>query len=825
MGGFDAVALVSGGKDSVMAAMMAESYGHRVVALANLLPADVAVEELDSHCFQTVGHRAVAAYGELTGLPLFRRRLRGSSKHTEMTYEIGSSTSAGDEVEDLRALLAAVVQKMPTVRAVTAGAILSDYQRLRVEAVCADLGLVSLAYLWRQPQPLMLETMCASDVDAILVKVAAMGLTPAKHLGRSLAEMRPTLYRIEREFGSHCCGEGGEFETLTLDCPFFRRARLVIRPDGAPPPEIVVTSPDPYAPSGHLAVERYAVALKTRPAAVRGAQPRAPGPPGAAPGAGGNDAADDAADDGDAGEVSRAGEVIDVESPAPPPRATRRDAAAAAAAAAASGTTTGAPLVRAFGGSAAPVVHVSASVPAANPTDAACAAAASAEAGLHAVEARLGALGLDWSEVDAVQLYVDDMSHFAAVNAAYVRVVPTHSPPARACVELRLPAGVPAAVEAIAATRAGTGPASRRSLHVQSLSCWAPACIGPYGQAVSHLGVARLAGCIAMDPATLDMVGAGKGADGGAHGGADALAADARTQARRAWRSAAAVCRAVGGSLPRDVAAVTVFSSARGGAAAARASDEAFEEILAGEPWQMRVDVPGGPHAAEAGVPPGRTFDDEDDDGDGDGDGDGDESSGVEPRRQSWRPLVTNVRVPRLPKDALVEVQPILLDRDGPGVPAPDQDDAPGSDSASDGDGDGDGDGRGVVAWNESDPGGSRCESLHRPGRFCCAHVAVPAGKVNEASVGWAVSALSSALTRAGLAWARAGTARGYVTLEEGRGSEETAAAVDRALAAAARVDGGEGGTWECALVPVLAASACGVEDAGLVLELWAATA
>ena len=58
----------------------------------------------------------------------------------------------GDEVEDLRALLAAVVREMPNVKAVTSGAILSDYQRLRVEAVCADLGLVSLAYLWRQPQ-------------------------------------------------------------------------------------------------------------------------------------------------------------------------------------------------------------------------------------------------------------------------------------------------------------------------------------------------------------------------------------------------------------------------------------------------------------------------------------------------------------------------------------------------------------------------------------------------------------------------------------------------------------------------------------------------
>ena len=246
------------------------------------------------------------------------------------------------------------------------------------------------------------------------------------------------------------------------------------------------------------------------------------------------------------------------------------------------------------------------------------------------------------------------------------------------------------------------------------------------------------------------------------------------------------VCRAVGGSLPRDVAAAVVFSSARGGAAAARASDEAFAEILAGEPWQMRVDVPGGPLAAEAGVPPGRTFDDDDGDvGAGDEDGDGDEFSGAEPRRHPWRPLVTHVRVPRLPKDALVEVQPILLDRDGPGVPAPDRDDASGSDSDSGAIGDGDA--RGVAGANESGPGGSRCESLHRPGRFCCAHVAVPSGKVDEVSVGWAVSALSSALTRAGLTWAHAGTARGYVERGE-RFGRETAATVDRALAAVARV-------------------------------------
>jgi diphthine-ammonia ligase len=45
----------------------------------------------------------------------------------------------------------------PDIEAVASGAIASDYQRLRVEDVCARLGLVSLAYLWHRPQEELLE--------------------------------------------------------------------------------------------------------------------------------------------------------------------------------------------------------------------------------------------------------------------------------------------------------------------------------------------------------------------------------------------------------------------------------------------------------------------------------------------------------------------------------------------------------------------------------------------------------------------------------------------------------------------------------------------
>ncbi len=54
----------------------------QVVALGNLLPENVATDELDSWMFQTVGHTLVEAYAAATGLPLLRRRIRGASRHT-----------------------------------------------------------------------------------------------------------------------------------------------------------------------------------------------------------------------------------------------------------------------------------------------------------------------------------------------------------------------------------------------------------------------------------------------------------------------------------------------------------------------------------------------------------------------------------------------------------------------------------------------------------------------------------------------------------------------------------------------------------------------
>lgn len=86
----------------------------------------------------------------------------------------------------------------PDVKGVSVGAILSNYQRVRVEHVCQRLSLIPLSYLWQRDQAELLSEMIAAGMEAILIKVAGIGLT-IKHLGKTLTEMQPTLTTLVGE--------------------------------------------------------------------------------------------------------------------------------------------------------------------------------------------------------------------------------------------------------------------------------------------------------------------------------------------------------------------------------------------------------------------------------------------------------------------------------------------------------------------------------------------------------------------------------------------------------------------------------------------------
>lgn len=218
------VALVSGGKDSCFNILHCLSNGHELIALANLHPRLSATsDEIDSFMYQTVGFNVLTQYQECIGVPMYRQEILGSSKNVDLQYE----KTLDDETEDLYRLLTTVKQNHPDIEAVSVGAILSTYQRIRVEHVCQRLGLVSLSYLWQRDQDSLMQEMCqpTTEMDARILKVAAYGLSK-QHLGLKLSEIYPTLLKLNKQFEVHICGEGGEFETIVLDAPFFVKKKI-----------------------------------------------------------------------------------------------------------------------------------------------------------------------------------------------------------------------------------------------------------------------------------------------------------------------------------------------------------------------------------------------------------------------------------------------------------------------------------------------------------------------------------------------------------------------------------------------------------------------
>jgi len=108
------------------------------------------------------------------------------------------------------------------------------------------------------------------------------------------------------------------------------------------------------------------------------------------------------------------------------------------------------------------------------------------------------------SDLAFVCMYVSDMSNFATANSVYKKNFGVN-PPSRICVEINLPEPYLVMIECLGSTKK-----KRSCLHVQSISCWAPACIGPYSQATTLDHIVHLAGQIGLDPATMELVGRGK---------------------------------------------------------------------------------------------------------------------------------------------------------------------------------------------------------------------------------------------------------------------------------------------------------------------------
>lgn len=102
---------------------------------------------------------------------------------------------------------------------------------------------------------------------------------------------------------------------------------------------------------------------------------------------------------------------------------------------------------------------------------------------LRKIESELLGRGCGWKNVLYIHLYLADMNEFALANETYVSFITQEKcpfgVPSRSTVELPLQQVRlgNAYIEVLVANDQ-----TKRVLHVQSISSWAPSCIGPYSQ-------------------------------------------------------------------------------------------------------------------------------------------------------------------------------------------------------------------------------------------------------------------------------------------------------------------------------------------------------
>jgi len=195
--------LVTGGKDSALALYRALKQDFEVKHLVTMIP-----QREDSWMFHSVNIHLTDLFAEAVGIPLVKSETTGIK---EM------------ELKDLKELLATL-----DIEGVVSGAILSNYQKERIDRICRELGLESIAPLWHENPMNLLKEMISLDFEAIIVGVYAYGFDES-WLGKGIDSATISdLARLNTEYQVSLVGEGGEYETLVLDASFFtKRIRLL----------------------------------------------------------------------------------------------------------------------------------------------------------------------------------------------------------------------------------------------------------------------------------------------------------------------------------------------------------------------------------------------------------------------------------------------------------------------------------------------------------------------------------------------------------------------------------------------------------------------
>src|SRR3989344_5506944 len=194
-------ALISGGKDSLMALLLAKRKGHRPVVLISIKPL-----KDDSYMFHYPNIDLVKKQAKVMNLPLiFKKTL--AKKETELL--------------DLKKAIQEAIKKY-NIKGLVSGALYSNYQLKRINKICKELKIKSITPLLHINPEKYLKDLIKNKFEIIITGIAADGLN-ISYLGRKLDNsLIKDLKNLNKKYNIHLAGEGGEYESFVLNCPLFK---------------------------------------------------------------------------------------------------------------------------------------------------------------------------------------------------------------------------------------------------------------------------------------------------------------------------------------------------------------------------------------------------------------------------------------------------------------------------------------------------------------------------------------------------------------------------------------------------------------------------
>ena len=200
--------LFSGGKDSTYSIYKAKQEGHKIQCLITILPLS---DESKLLHFPNI---------EITKL---------QSKCMSIPQLYIKSESNETEIEE--SLLDEVLKKAKSeygVDGLVHGGILSEFQKKIFEKACSKLNLKLISPLWHKDQIEYMKNLIESGFHFIITSVSSDGLDET-WLGKEITlEDLSKLEQLGKKYGFNVNFEGGEAETLVVDCPLFSQPLKIL---------------------------------------------------------------------------------------------------------------------------------------------------------------------------------------------------------------------------------------------------------------------------------------------------------------------------------------------------------------------------------------------------------------------------------------------------------------------------------------------------------------------------------------------------------------------------------------------------------------------